>query len=47
MDRINGPFRLEIAHIGLTLLDGPKLLQEKSFYETYRMPHKLYLGSEL
>lgn len=45
MDGINGPFCLEIAHIGLTMLEGPMLLQQGSFYETYRVPHGLYLGS--
>ena len=46
MDRINGPFHLEVAHIGLTMLEGPLALQEETFYETYKLPHTLYLGSE-
>ena len=44
MDQINGPFHLEIEHIGLKKLQG--LFKEITAYEQYRMPHGLYLGTE-
>ena len=44
-DRINGPFRLELAQIGVEKLRGPVIALEQFAYESYRTPHKLYLGS--
>ena len=46
-DRVNGPFNLEIAKVGLLKQNLPLLVAEKTAYETYKMPHKLFLGSEL
>lgn len=42
-DRINGPFHLEIAQIGLRLRTSQAMRQEKTAYETYRTPHGLFL----
>ena len=47
MDMVSGPFHLEIAEIGLKNLEGPLVLQEKFAYEKYRVPHGLYLGTEI
>ena len=47
MDRVNGPFNLEIAQIGLINEDQPDSAREIISYETYKMPHKIYLGSTI
>ena len=47
MDQINGPFHLEIAEIELMKHEGAIEMLEDHAYETYRMPHGLYLGQEM
>ena len=47
MDRIDGPFRLEIAQIGLLYLDLPDKAFETDVYEDYRLPSKFYVGSHI
>ena len=48
MDRIDGPFRLEIAQIGLLYLDLPDKAFETDVYGDYRLPpSKFYAGSHI
>ena len=47
MDRIDGPFRLEIAQIGLLYLDLCDKAFETDVYEDYRLPNKFYVGSHI
>ena len=47
MDQTNGPFHLEIAEIELIKHEGHLSLLEDHAYEKYRLPHGLYLGTEM
>ena len=47
MDRINGPFHLELSEVELIKHEGHTALLEDHAYEKYRMPHGLYLGTEM
>ena len=47
MDRVNGPFCIEIAEIELIKHDGHTAFLENHAYEKYRLPHGLYTGTEM
>ena len=47
MDRVNGPFSLEISEIELIRQEGDLALLEDHAYEKYKMPHGLYTGTEM